>query len=715
MSAHPHPPDPAQLAEELAEACHAGETAGTGATAVPFHDLTPQERSRYWHMALSVLRRAGQLGLNPATSIEAPLQAQAQLTADEMMERIRSAQGRLADLRLCWDDGHQSCWRESPELGRALADALCRLGEPMFAFDVTQALLRSFPGDVRLRQLQAWSLALAGSAGAAQRILTTLRDDTPDSEVDVETLGFLARVHKDAARLAMSAEARARHLRESAVLYRAGFRRSGSSYLGINAATLTLLSGNAEASRLLADETRQACEREGAPEAGSARAWRVATLAEAALLREEPAAEALYQEFAQLAQNERGAVTTTRRQAAAILAQQGRSDFLSRLLPLSPVVLFAGHRIDPPNAAEPRLPDADVPRIKELIARQLATWNATVGYASAAGGSDILFLEAMLERGGEIHIVLPFALDSFRQVAFRPGQREAWLERFDAVCAAAASVTLASHQIYGGGTTPYAFASAMRHGMARLKARTLALEVRALAFWDGQPPDSVGGTGATVQAWLDAGEEVTVISPLHLPSGLPRPVPVPSEKQKVMAMLFADIVGYSRLRETDIPLFIDHFMKGIAKVAQTFEPTPLHSNTWGDEFYFVFESARAAGRFALAMQRFGQRPGGWRALGFSREVTFRIGLHAGPVFPFIDPVIDRQAFTGANVSRAARIQPITSEGQIFVSEQFAALAASEGATEFACDYVGRRELPKRAGEMRLHLLRAAESGEGEEG
>ena len=39
--------------------------------------------------------------------------------------------------------------------------------------------------------------------------------------------------------------------------------------------------------------------------------------------------------------------------------------------------------------------------------------NAGIGFASAACGSDILFLEAMLARGGTIHIVLPWPAEEF--------------------------------------------------------------------------------------------------------------------------------------------------------------------------------------------------------------------------------------------------------------------------------------------------------------
>ncbi|MBV9127601.1 MAG: hypothetical protein JO117_05885, partial [Verrucomicrobia bacterium] len=48
----------------------------------------------------------------------------------------------------------------------------------------------------------------------------------------------------------------------------------------------------------------------------------------------------------------------------------------------------------------------------------------------------------------------------------------------------------------------------------------------------------------------------------------------------------------------------------------------------------------------------------------------------------------------------------TEEGQIYVSQAFAALAEAEGATrDFVCDYVGQKALPKKSGVFPFYLLR----------
>jgi class 3 adenylate cyclase len=63
-----------------------------------------------------------------------------------------------------------------------------------------------------------------------------------------------------------------------------------------------------------------------------------------------------------------------------------------------------------------------------------------------------------------------------------------------------------------------------------------------------------------------------------------------------------------------------------------------------------------------------------------------------------------ESCTGYHVSRTARIEPITAEGQIYVSEIFAALASTKDCIGFACDYVGEVQLAKKYGAYRVYLL-----------
>ena len=63
------------------------------------------------------------------------------------------------------------------------------------------------------------------------------------------------------------------------------------------------------------------------------------------------------------------------------------------------------------------------------------------------------------------------------------------------------------------------------------------------------------------------------------------------------------------------------------------------------------------------------------ASGLPDDMTLRIGLHLGPVYTRArpDPAM-HDNFFGAHVSRAARIEPVTPPGCVYVTETMAARA-----------------------------------------
>jgi hypothetical protein len=63
------------------------------------------------------------------------------------------------------------------------------------------------------------------------------------------------------------------------------------------------------------------------------------------------------------------------------------------------------------------------------------------------------------------------------------------------------------------------------------------------------------------------------------------------------------------------------------------------------------------------------------------------------------------------VSRAARIEPVTPEGCVYVTETFAAALALRSPDRIACDYVGYTEMAKKYGRLRIFLLRRLCGGE----
>jgi class 3 adenylate cyclase len=132
----------------------------------------------------------------------------------------------------------------------------------------------------------------------------------------------------------------------------------------------------------------------------------------------------------------------------------------------------------------------------------------------------------------------------------------------------------------------------------------------------------------------------------------------------------------------------------------------LLRNTWGDGLFFVFSNVREAGTFALKVIE-AVRDMDWAEKGLPR-LNLRVALHAGPVYRCEDPVTGRPNYIGADVNRAARIEPITPAGYVYASQPFAALAAAEGVKEFRCNYVGQTPMAKGYGTFPTYVVRQAQ-------
>ena len=66
-------------------------------------------------------------------------------------------------------------------------------------------------------------------------------------------------------------------------------------------------------------------------------------------------------------------------------------------------------------------------------------------------------------------------------------------------------------------------------------------------------------------------------------------------------------------------------------------------------------------------------------------------------------------FFGSHVNQAARIEPITSAGNVYASEQFAAFLLANRDNRLECKYVGEIKLPKEFGSYPIyHIKRKTE-------
>ena len=678
---------------------------------IPYHELPEMEKEYDRHTAVETLKLILKLGyklIPPKTTRD--VHARSPISSpSQFLDQMGSLD--LSSLIALWHSHTPGEWSSNPEVYKRLGERVLKLGEPLLAYDILTEGLASFQNDVRLRQLLALSLARSGATQRANSILTRLREE---GHHDEETLGILARTHKDLWTQATEPGERKRQLGLAYEFYAEAYRLNGGYYAGINAATLGLLLGKKDRARALAREVKRECFRELENAADAYQYWPLATLGEAALiLGRWSEAEDRYAQAAELGRGQFAELSSTRRNARLILEYLGRDPKdIEQCFQIPKVVVFAGHLIDRPGRRTPRFPPQLEPAVRNAIRSRLKKLGAGFGYSSAACGSDILFLEALIENGLEAHVVLPYDKKSFAKdsVTFLP--RSKWGVRFEQVLARASEIITASSQRLGEGSMSFEYTNLVLQGLAHMKARQLETEVVPLAVWDQKPGDGPGGTASMIGLWQGLGLNVEMINlarilhrqcPKLVSENGGKPAIVPRRRggaknfsTRIMAMLFADAVHFSKLTEAQIPLFVKEFLGTIAALIDRSSNAPVVKNTWGDGLYFVFRNVREAGLFALELcEDLNGRH--WTDRGLPATLNLRIALHAGPVYSCTDPVLQQQTYTGTHVSRTARMEPITPPGQVYASQEFAALAAAQGLREFTCDYVGQTPLAKGYG------------------
>jgi class 3 adenylate cyclase len=191
------------------------------------------------------------------------------------------------------------------------------------------------------------------------------------------------------------------------------------------------------------------------------------------------------------------------------------------------------------------------------------------------------------------------------------------------------------------------------------------------------------------------------------------------EPERVLkCMLFADIVGFSKLREEELP-GLWRFLAQVRLATDAHCSPPDLVESWGDALYVAMNTASELLQYAFVLQRQFAEMDPSR-YGLSKPLRLRVGLHAGPVFQGEHPLTGKPIIYGSHVSRTARIEPVTLPGQVYGSQQFVALLTAEESvrryeadmtgdpylTWYACDYLGNQQLAKRYGKQPVYHLRA---------
>jgi hypothetical protein len=571
----------------------------------------------------------------------------------------------------------------------AAAEAAIARGDLLAAFDLTEAGLAA-ESNVRLQYLQVLALARMGATRAA---LESYSSFNLGEVKEVEVRSLYARLLKDIA-LASAGPNRQIDLRRAAAVYEEQYSATGDYFPGVNAASMYLLAGEKAAAQSLATSVL-------ARLGGASNYWELASAGECLLaLGELVRSEQAFSRAGSSADRNPGAMSTTRRQIKTLcshlaLSAAQREKLLAPLR--SPgVAVYLGD-------SAPISGGSVEQGLRRQIDAALAANNIGIGYGSLAGEAEIIFAEALLDRGAELQVILPFDEQDFIVQSVQPRGAD-WLDRYQRCRSRATSVTFATHMPYVGDAGMYSYANMLSSGLANLRSRHLDVQLTSYAISNGE---------LAIQSPTLASNVVPSKLPTakrHAPTfedGFRKHkarAATPSGPERVLrSIMFTDFPGFSKLPEPAIPIFCDQVMRRAAQVIDRHRSQIDYQNTWGDALYLIMRTVGGAAEIALELQA-ALTEIDFKAMGLTHRTSMRIALHYGPLYYSFDYVIKQMNFYGNEVNRAAYIEPVTPPGCVYSTEAFAAVLSTEMDDRFSSTYVGQVDLAKGYGRFRMYRI-----------
>ncbi|MEM1133724.1 MAG: adenylate/guanylate cyclase domain-containing protein [Pseudomonadota bacterium] len=363
------------------------------------------------------------------------------------------------------------------------------------------------------------------------------------------------------------------------------------------------------------------------------------------------------------------------------------------------VAVFCGHMFNAGSTAEIAL--------KERVEDVLNRLDIAIGFGPLACGADIVIAEALLARGAELHVVLPFAEEDFIAESVLSGGSE-WLERYKTCRENAASFNLATASTYVGDDNQFAYNTLYAMGLASLRATERGCKAVQIAVVNDELASlsltGIAGTKADMRLWRALGRESVTIPAGPVPRDLVFPERQPvsdGTRREIRSIIFADYKGFSRIGERELPVFMHKVMGTIASILQNFGDHVMFRNSWGDAIYAVIDEPKIAAALALELQA------GLADIPPELDQAnagMRIGLHYGPIWVGTDRITGNRLWYGQEVNLTARIEPITPVGGVYCTQSFAAALLMTDSEEFRLTSVGRQPLPKDFGDFALYRL-----------
>lgn len=170
-------------------------------------------------------------------------------------------------------------------------------------------------------------------------------------------------------------------------------------------------------------------------------------------------------------------------------------------------------------------------------------------------------------------------------------------------------------------------------------------------------------------------------------------------------LLFSDIKGFSKLTENQFEVFAAELIPEVYKKLGCYIEKSLAWNTWGDAVFAAFENPSDVVDFAINYRDFFNSSVPSDLLGI--QLKPRIACHFGEATLVNDPTLGKKNLFGKNVNAAARLEPSTRPGEIFVTREFQEACGKSPSFNYdvSFDPVGRIVCAKAFGELDAFRMR----------
>jgi tetratricopeptide (TPR) repeat protein len=513
--------------------------------------------------------------------------------------------------------------------------------------------------------------ARAGALDHAWRLFEEagLRGETTDPVA----LCIKGRLLKDRAARRSGIE-RAALCREAAAAYEQAATLSPASYPLINAATLSLVAGDEAGAGALAKRTLDLVEQ--SPDEPETPYYRLATAAEALLLlgRHEDARTAFAEAIA-LAPQAWEDHASTLRQFALILSALGSDPAWLDAHRPPRSLHFGGHMSFDPKVVRRE-------HLDEKIAAALEEERVGFGYGALAAGADIIIAEALLERGAELHAVLPGGAEAFAALSVDPFGK-AWRKRFDSVLERAETVRPVRPLGARPDSAMIGLADEVAMGAALMNGRRLESSAIQLLVLDCAH-EANGTSGRSREIWAAGGWRQRILTAPR--ETRPGPGGTESGEQMPLAALAVGFAPGAKLVDALAAL------RGpIDRLAPPVVPPYLTE----DRLILAFSGPGEAAEAAVLL------------LGSASEsLPLRIGGHYGRAETFRDPFSGTLRLAPAATAAATGALASAPTGTACVTDDFAAALAAAGPRRPAAEYIGELDPPDAGPPVGLYALKS---------